>query len=279
MVKKANLAYRWLAYGWQYVLRARLYYNLYIKREEPIVILQMGKVSSVSVHKALQAHFSSVYHLHTIDPVNIQQRQQMLLQAGMNPHSFNYTNGHFLREHIAKRNRPIRYVTLVREPISRNLSAFFETFALYMGHSPAETTLTSEQLLEAFLERFPHDRPLTYFDTEYRDILGVDVFAEPFPHEQGYHHIKQRNAELLLLKLETEESVREEALRQFFNVPQLHMPQVNVGTNKSYADVYRTFIREIQLPQDYIDKMLNARYTQHFYTDQERAAIRQRWER
>lgn len=277
MLKRSSRLYHWVSHGWQYALRARLYFNLYVRRQTPIAVFQMGKVGSMSVYFALKSRYASVYHVHTMNPENIAQRKALLRQRGLSPHSHNYTNGTFLREHVGKRDRPIHYITAVREPISRNLSAFFETFELYMGTAAAQTSLSNEALTAAFLERFPHERPLTYFDVEYRDTLGIDVYAEPFPHQQGYQRIQQGAADVLILKLETDQALREQALRDYLGWPDLRLPEANVGGHKDYASAYKSFVSGIRLPTEYVDRMLNARYTRHFYTDEERARLRERW--
>ena len=50
----------------------------------------------------------------------------------------------------------------------------------------------------------------------------------------------------------------------------------NVSEAKWYGPLYRAFRERPVLPDEYIDRMLPARYTQHFYTSNE--AIRARWQ-
>lgn len=279
--KRAQKTYHAQRTQWRnhYKLYWQPYVRLYLLRETPIVIYQMGKVGSSSVLAAIQQMTPAVYQVHSTNPDYIAMRQQKFLAKGLNPIRQNHVYGQFIREHVIKPGRPVKYITLVREPISRNISSFFQGYRFIgdqVHFTPTEETDTAT-LTQQFLEQFAHERPLTFFDVEFRDMVGIDVYAEPFPHEQGYRLIQKGKAQLLLMKMEIDATVKNAALADFLGVPSIKLPYVNVGDDKTYAGVYARFKRELVLPPEYIERMLESRYARHFYTDAEREKIRQKW--
>jgi hypothetical protein len=59
-----------------------------------------------------------------------------------------------------------------------------------------------KELVNVFMKKYDHDRPLMYFDLEFKGVLGVDIYAFEFPPSQGYYIIDDKNADILILKLE-----------------------------------------------------------------------------
>ncbi len=277
--KRAKKVYRAQRKQWehQYLLYWQPRLRLYLLRETPIVIYQMGKVGSASVLAAIREMTPAVYHVHSTNPDYIAMRQQKFLAKGLNPIRGNHVYGQFIREHIIKPDRPVKYITLVREPISRNISSFFQGYRLIGDQTHPTEETDSATLTQQFLEHFEHERPLTFFDVEFRDMVGIDVYAEPFPHEQGYIQLQHGNAQLLLMKMEVDAAVKNAALAEFLGIPTMELPYANVGDDKAYASVYARFKRDLVLPQEYIERMLESRYARHFYTDAERDKIRHKW--
>jgi hypothetical protein len=228
----------------------------------------MGKVGSSSVDATIKRHFLH-YHVHTFRPDRIerQRQQQDLLYL---------RQWEQIRRYVVEANHPALYITGVRNPIDRNISAFFERYEHYTGEKFAESQLSVDELIRIFHEQFEHDRPLNWFDDELKTYLGVDVYEHPFPHEQGFQVIEANSKRVLILKLESPDESKEQALSAFLGMP-LKLKRDNIGENKAYAGVYTEFKKRIILSQDYLNHMLDSRYTRHFYTPQEIASSREKW--
>ncbi|MEZ5165845.1 MAG: hypothetical protein R2695_04880 [Acidimicrobiales bacterium] len=50
-----------------------------------------------------------------------------------------------------------------------------------------------------------------------------------------------------------------------------------MGDAKEYRDLYRRFCAEVELPADFLDRKLSTIYARHFYGEEERAAVRDKW--
>lgn len=264
---------------------ARLYYGLRVPWElrrggTPVLVFQMGKVGSRTVVESLDALGlpGAVYHVHHLSESGLETDRWRTLRRGMAPGD-HYWMGRLLRNRMDRGQW--RVVTLVREPLGRNVSAFFHTLDLFCpeaaGASDAPTQAALGQIQAAFLERFPHEIPLTWLDEELKTCCGIDVFARPFPVEQGYQTYQSGNVQALLIRLEDLDRRGPEALSNFLNIKGLALTRANVAGKKPYADLYRRFLGWVRFPQDFLDRMYDSRYARHFYSDAEIAGFRRKW--
>jgi len=255
---------------------ARFLAHLHLTRATPIIVYQMGKVGSTSVLASLlQNGFDCACGMHRMSPENIQAVRQFRLARHREVSDERI--GQWVYSHIVKKRKPAKVITLVREPISRNMSAFFQNFQVFMGTEWLDSRATSEDLLSSFIAEYSHSVPLTWFDVEMRQTVGIDVYEHPFPKEIGYHTIRQDCFELLILKLELDDVIKEEAIAKFLDVDEFHLVQANVGRQKDYAKGYREFLQTATLPQSYVEILCESRYMNHFYSEAEIEAVRLRW--
>ena len=250
----------------------------------------MGKVGSTSVYRALRAAAPefTVYHVHTLDPRQIAWAQRAYARSyparGVIPHHLMASRR--LRDELAGGQPRGRWkvVTLVRDPIARNVSSFFQDIQLRHPDYPyaervasGDTQGLAEELVTLFLARHDHDEPLRWCDRELSGVLGVDVYAEPFPHDTGWATHRAASADVLVMRLEDVDEVLEPALRAFLGIGGVVPEQENVASDKSYADVYRAFLNRLRLPQSYVERMYTSPYARHFYSSSEREAFARRW--
>lgn len=256
----------------------QFYAQLHLKRSTPIIIYQMGKVGSSSVSKSLELHgIDLVFHIHRMNPDNIEKVRQEYLDNDERPPDERIGKG--LYSNVVTNRKKAKFITLVREPISRNTSAFFQNFKRFTGVDEYDhADFAIEELVNIFIERYRHPVPLTWFDVEVKQTLGIDVYEYPFPKEKGYLSIKRGNFELLILKLEVDDSIKEKAIAEFLDAEDFRLIRANVGQDKDYARTYKDFLRTIRLPESYVEIMCNSEYTRHFYSDVEIESVRSKWD-
>ena len=263
---------------------------------QPIINYQMGKVGSSTVQASLVALGldQPVYHVHFLNPVRVRQIEQQRRKYfrteryGRLRRPWLYE---FLYEQIQRKDRRWKLVTLVREPIARNISTFFENLEVtekadatayavksaYYGFDIEVALERPDPLIELFFERLVHERPLRYFNDEIRTVFGIDVFDSEFPRERGFKIYQGDSADLLLVRLENLDQCAATAFKEFLGVDGFSLVSANVASGKVYAPLYRAFKRSICLPQDYIDGMYDSKYTRQFYSDEEIQQFRRRW--
>ena len=169
-------------------------------------------------------------------------------------------------------------ITPVREPIARNVSLFFENLLEF--HIPADShpdLYNVEKLSDIFIKEVRHSTALTWFDVEMKAMLGIDVYRYLFPKEKGFLTIKEGNIDLLLLKIEIDKLIKEQAIAEFLNIENFHLIEENVAKNKIYAKMYQKFIQNVNLPLWYIETMCRSKYIRHFYSDGEIESVRIKW--
>ena len=94
-----------------------------------------------------------------------------------------------VKEELLDKGRPVRVITAVRDPVARNISAYFNNLTL----STLKREFNEEELqamMDQFLDKYSHDIPLVWFDKEMRDVLGLDVYHYPFPQKKGCNEFK-----------------------------------------------------------------------------------------
>jgi hypothetical protein len=275
---------------------AKAYHRLLMRRMErreraaPILVYQMGKVGSRTVRESLRRVGlpSRVLHVHFLTDEGIRREEELhrrtWRQDGRAAHVWR-------SQHLRRRlDRPPpagrwHVVTLVRDPIARNLSSFFQTgereLGLDFGQHTSEEKADAhvEELTRLFLERFGgHEAPLTWFDSELKTVFGIDVYAVPFNHARGYQIYENDAARVLLIRLEDLRTCAPAAFRDFLGLESFTLAETNVAEEKDYGRAYRRFVAGVQLPSAYIARMYDSRYARQFYSEGELDAFRRRWE-
>jgi hypothetical protein len=134
-----------------------------------------------------------------------------------------------------------------------------------------------QELMAHFLAEYPHDIPLRWFDLEMKEVFGIDVFAQPFPIEQGYQLLHGEHADLLVLKLDRLNECANAAFSAWLDIPQFTLLRVNEAAAQWYAPLYHDFADWVVLPESYLDCLYDSPYTRHFYSPAEITHFRQRW--
>jgi len=256
--------------------QAYYWFRLIFGDKEPVIVYQMGKVGSSTVAKSLAKQIDNpVLHVHRMSLNNIENVEREHKSVGKIPPD--ETVGILLHKLIIKKKKPAKIITLVREPVERNMSAFFQNYERFVGQRYNKDSKDIEMLVHQFFESYNHNVPLTWFDIEMKTVLGVDVYQYPFPKDKGYLTINKPPYEVLILKIETDDAVKQEAVRKFLNMDEFVMTRQNVGGEKEYSKTYSDFKKNIIVPDDYVDKMCKSKYIKHFYDSKEIQEIRQRW--
>jgi hypothetical protein len=251
----------------------------YISRErrrsgDPIVVLTLGKTGSSTVAQTLRERIPDrpVYQVHRIAPDTLAAAEREYRATAPEARPEHVFAGYYLRTRMPTRERRWDVISLVRDPVVRGVSAYFQT-GVRLGHALDDLEAARAQLL-----RWPaFSIANTWFDKEIRGELGVDVFDHPFDPMLGYGCIDTPTVRLLLIRQENLGQAAN-ALAAFLNAPITALSSTNVSGDKDYAEAYRRFRSEVALPSTVLDEMYESRFARHFYTDAERARFRAEWE-
>jgi len=217
-----------------------------LQKHSPVFVFQMGKVASSSVSYSLEKYYEgAVFHSHTFHA---------------NHHKIDIQ---LLYEHYQNVNQKIKIISLVREPISRNISAFFQNFKRDTGIDFKDHQYTVQEIQTVFLEKYNHDVSLIWFDEYFEKNFGIDVYSEPFP-DSGHIVFKKNDVSLLLMRHDLVDATKAKLIKEFIPLTDFELQNENVSAAKIYAETYKAF-KKLKLPQSYLDKMAQSKYMNHFY--------------
>jgi hypothetical protein len=243
-----------------------------------LLIYQMGKVGSKAIEDSISAPSINmpIFHVHVLSDRGI--RGGELYKKSMMRNDYEYIRNIVLQKEVLSRKHKLKVISLVREPVARNISAFFQNSVLW-DTQYNEASEDSSEIIEEFLAKFDHEKPLIWLDQEINDMLGIDVYAEPFPISCGYHIYSNENIELLLIRQESLNCCFEGALKEFLALEGAQLMDSNRAESKSYAGLYKSFKENLDIPNNYLDHMYSSKYAKHFYSDLEIDEFRARWGR
>lgn len=252
----------------------------------PVLVYQMGKVGSASVARALEAAAHPALHVHTLAADEIARVGDLHRRAsGRFGVGYTWYVGRAVGERLRAGSSaaPLSVITLVRDPIAREVSAIFQSPAL---HAPGlvdargrfdvarvlaqlESSLRSEDACRYVFE---------WFAREIQPVLGIDVLAAPFDRERGYAILENARARLLVLRTEDLDRNLAPALREFIG---LELPagaeRANIRSEGEAGDAYREVLQRLRLPRSVAERIYAHPFVRHFYPDAMVAGFLARW--
>ena len=170
-------------------------------------------------------------------------------------------------------------VSVVRDPVARNIAAFFESIDIYLPEWKdlwEHNSLPISKLMECFFENEEKDA-FFWFEKKLEPVFGIDVYASPFPHSKGYKiYNNLPRARLLLIRLENLNQVATAAISKFIGFKNFTLLNTNIGNQKPYAGLYHAVL-QAPMPTTFVDKCYSSRLAQHFYSEEELNTFKEKW--
>lgn len=272
----------------------RLLYRRRLTREDPIaedvpqvLVYQMGNVGSMTICRSLEALVPAprVYHPHFLSYEGLRRIRRLHRRNWPATPGRHVWQCEYLREALDAGRGPERWkvISLVRDPVARNISSFFHVLDFRVGFGFDERSASTppdrlqEELVTAFREYDGHDEPLDFFDEELHAVLNWDVYEHEFDPGRGYGIYAAPGMDVLILRLEDLNRVAAKAFHEFLGLPDFRLVPSNRAEEKSYAAAYERFRREARFDDEYLDRMYGSRFARHFYSEQELLRFRNRW--
>lgn len=254
--------------------------------DDPILIVhQMGRAGSMTIVNTLRGAGLNlaVFHTHWLNPASVERRQEWVRHLPESRQPLNIRMSARIAAQLQQEGtarRRWKLVSVFREPIARNVSVFFlsiDAFVEDFQQRFQRGELDNQALMEIFLDRFPHEQPLQWFEEEIEAVFGVNVYDEPFPEERGYQLIRAGQVDLLLIKLEQLNDCYHAAFRDLLEVEIPALEHTHVTEQDPTKPMYTEFVRNAVFPAQYLDRMYDSSFARHFYSERERDAFRRKW--
>jgi len=261
-----------------------LYINYFLRQRTPTLVYSVERSGSVALLHSLQSHGAFAIGAHYLDPKKLSQQR----------HSGTAGWG---------RRKPAKIISLVRSPIENMLSTFAREDFGQPTKRPEEAAeqTTPEQLSNQFCQDYLQaDRYLHllgWFETEFQAALGIDVYQHTFDKTQKFACFREGPYEVLILRTEMDENQKATLVADFVGIPHLEISSAALvsktsasakrrrlspgkpGDQTDYAAKYKTLKQHVVIPQEYLEAIVNSQYAQHFFSEEERLAIKMKYER
>jgi len=236
-----------------------------------VFVYQMGKVGSTSYARCLEQFPGlDVHHTHRLNPGENQKMLKHFLDKGLLKLALREHRWQVTYDFLQNHRECVYFISAIRDPIARNMSAFFQNLHLSDSKNTAP-------LIEQFFASYPHRVPLDWFETQFHQTFGIDVLEKPFSEELGWGSFQEKNYHCLIMTAESSETQKIQALNEFLATNLKEIPRENSGDNKDYARIYKKFKNDINVPANYVETMLNNAVVSHFYTQDQISGFRRRW--
>lgn len=244
-------------------------------REDPIVVFCMSKTASSAIVRAAQQRLQRpVYKVHLLTPMAVAQVEANYRRTDPTARPRHILHASHLLRRPPTTEHPWAVITIVREPIGRSASDFFQS-GERLGRLGDPATTTASFLRFATAQGIP--RTIGWFDRELHVSLGINVYEHPFDPAVGYAIIETPSVRLLILRQESLD-VAPQALGHFLGLPEpLVLARENDAARKPYSALYDTVLSEARVTQRTLDLAYTSRFAQHFYSPAELDGFRTRW--
>ncbi|SQD79772.1 putative capsular polysaccharide synthesis family protein [Moritella yayanosii] len=237
-------------------------YNKY-RNEDAILVYQMGKVGSTSFEQSLP----NSIHLHTLfgnSPCYLHQNLRDKYKLGLLKRLF----FEFVKRIAIKKRNKIKIISLIREPISRDKSMFFQNIQhwLYKYSEDPSTDIRSEgneYLVDAFYKIYDFDYGLNWYSREFKKFTGIDVYQYEYNVKEGYTIINEGKFEVLIINLANLNELN--AVITNFTGQDISQVKGNSGDKKWYSEVYKAFNKGFVIRTEYREKIQNSIFYRHFF--------------
>lgn len=248
-----------------------------------VFVYQMGKVGSMSVVTELERRELGRPVIHSHMLADLDRIADEACKEYPNPLGVLYevNRGKAIRKWMESAPPDVKWdvVTMAREPVGRNVSAFFQSIEVLLPNIQARLDaheLFADELHDLFVHMFNSDAPEHWFDAQLKPVFGVDVFATPYDFDKGYQIVRSPRANVLAIRMEDLQRSIGFAMHELMGLSGFEARRENTAEQKYYGEIVKMFKR-LPLPESYVDRMYSTPYARHFYTEQEIDTLRRKW--
>jgi hypothetical protein len=257
------------------------------------LVLSIPKCGGTTIQATLQQTFPAhaVGYVHAISRVGLTRLEAVMRPSREVVHGaiFHLEEAReakmMVEERRAQFGRPIGYyITSVRDPLALALAGWFQGYDQHVEQAgraiTADYVRESMQMPPSVLSKDPffYDGLDVWFDREFKETLGVDVFKQPFDHEQGYALFRENGVNVLVMRQENF-GILSQALGELYDLPEQFFPtcDANRAKDKPYADIYESIKKDLEFDDTVLDQFYDNPFCRHFYSETEVLGFRQKW--
>lgn len=243
----------------------------------PILVFTMAKVGSLSVYFSLKksTNRQAIFHVHSLNEEEVKEGIQLCFDNKIYPGSKSPV--FLINKKIIKKRKPYKIICLFRDPLERNVSAFFEVFELHTGEKSTEFTGDFEKLKQLYYENLNHTFPINWFEKQFFEATDINIFDYNYDKDKGYQIIKKEPIEVLLINSNVADPIKEKLIMDFCDLKTFTLKNRNISSTKEYAAYYKEFKSNIKFSKEYLNQLYDSNYAKHFFSEKHIEAQKQKW--
>lgn len=236
-----------------------------VMEKDAILVYQPAKVGSFSIYQSLKKEKIPCAHIHRIADTD---RENTSYYA-------RYPELYKLWRTVLPEKKPLKIITMVRDPIGRSVSGMFQ--CIYQNCISGIQTGMS--LYDNAVSCIVHDADygkngymFEWFHEELEKTTGIDIYKYDFNKEEGYGIINENGIDILILVME-KMNQNIDVLREFVGREKMQnftLLRQNVGSEKNYRFLYKDIVKSLQIPSRVLDFYYKGNSgMDHFYTKED----------
>ncbi|MCB9294267.1 MAG: hypothetical protein H6559_14270 [Lewinellaceae bacterium] len=254
-----------------------------------ILVHTPGHVGSSSVADSVRKNYSDFFfgNIHSL-------REK--LDSNSPPNARFFLQQNIISRLETKKNEPWKIITIVRDPIARAITGFFQALGNYVPDYPLlREILPHKDLLSTLFLRFSEpdqivfflkgysylwgsvEHQIQWFDKDVQPFFGIDVFKSEFNQDKGYSIFKNKNRELLVIRLENLNVCWENACNDLFGEVIALEKRVNTASERSTYSIYKEFRDNLKVNEKTLLEIYESKYMRFFYNEEELTNMKQIW--
>lgn len=271
-IKFRRLASRYFS-GAVYLFYSIIFKFYNFKKKPPVLILTPGKVGSSSVYRTLNKKLNKnyIFHIHYLSKEGIENSNISHLKSDRKSLPLHLLISKILYKKLMKFNGELSIITLIREPISREISGFFQNIDFHKNDLEGKNLFINEyETLKKINKILPnsHKSITNWINTELLNNFEIDIYSSNYPKQIGFKIFKKEHFNLLLLRTEDLDSSFKSSTKEFFKLEKgIELENYNVGNDKYYSKTYKQLKNKIKINNDALHSIIKSQYVQHFYRD------------
>ncbi len=248
------------------------YYTNFGLDKDLILVYTLSKVGSSSVYYSLKKTYpyKEIHHVHFLGDTWLNK-----FKTGHRIFNNNLKNAERIFTLLNKKPWRLKIIALTRDPIARDISGMFQTWQ-HVFDVPDITEVPAEQIVEQ-LHKNDFLYSQNWFETDFMEFTGLNVFQEGFDAEQGYQIYKTDQADILIMQLEQLNVIYNEAMQAFLGNGSYVLQKENITSSRESGKLHSQVKGLLRLPPETLEEICASDYMTTFYNAVQLEKFKERW--
>ena len=262
-----------------YIERKKIKKN-FSKKDEITLVYSIGKVGSSTIYNSINRSIDiniPIYHIHSLAPDKIIEQKIYYKNSNRKSVPLHLLQSSAISEELKSYKGKINIFTLIREPISREMSSIFQdSFNFTNQRSMRGEGIDNivEEKIKDMVKELPEYK---WFNRELKYVFDIDVFELTFNTNVGYFYEEYGNKKFCLIRLENLNNNFDAIIKKVFNRDSsIPLISENDAEDKFYSEDYSNLKSRLSIEELDLNKIINSSFVVKFYRDYI-PSIKQKW--